>query len=324
MEAIFKNMKPKVSVIMSVFNGQAFLGESIDSILSQTLKDLEFIIINDASTDSTAEILTSYSDPRIKIVSNTENLGLTKSLNKALKTAQGEYIARQDAGDISLANRLDAQYSFLEENKDFFLTGSRVIKIDRTGKESTKPKLPVSENALKQRLLKENSIFHPAIMFRNTNKLFYRKKFKYAQDYDLYLLLLSQGKRMINLPDFLVKYRLDSGSISFSKRIQQALFAQKALEFYKQRLLCGTDKYDAFEPDEITLVDINNLQDKKLLRYEIEALFEINKFKKVRKVYKDYFRNTRLVDEYMLYYLVSFLPRKLIDLLRLLRCGIGS
>ena len=93
---------PKVTVLMSVYNSEKFLRESINSILEQTFKDFEFLIINDGSTDSSREIILSYNDPRITLFDNKNNIGLTKSLNKGLDLAKGEYIARQDADDISL------------------------------------------------------------------------------------------------------------------------------------------------------------------------------------------------------------------------------
>ena len=101
---------------MSVFNGASYLGEAIDSILDQSFKDFEFIVIDDGSQDNTWEVLSDYAgkDSRLVLHRNKNNLGLTKSLNKGLNLARGEYIARMDADDISLSGRLEAQVNFLD------------------------------------------------------------------------------------------------------------------------------------------------------------------------------------------------------------------
>ncbi|MHA1713815.1 MAG: glycosyltransferase, partial [Candidatus Ranarchaeia archaeon] len=124
---------PKVSVIMSVYNAEKHVKKAIDSILSQTFRDFEFIIINDGSTDRTSEILKSYADPRL-IVVNQANRGVTQSLNKAIGMARGQYIARMDADDISLPQRLEMQVEFLEEHPEVGLVGTSVITIDEEGK----------------------------------------------------------------------------------------------------------------------------------------------------------------------------------------------
>ena len=108
--------KPLVSVLMAVYNGEKYLLEAIESILNQTYTNFEFLIINDGSTDSTEEIILSYSDQRIRYIKNEQNLKLIASLNKGLDLAKGKYIARMDADDISLPDRLEKQVNFLERN----------------------------------------------------------------------------------------------------------------------------------------------------------------------------------------------------------------
>src|SRR3990170_6306785 len=105
-------MNPEITVLMSVYNGERFLREAIESILNQTYRDFEFLIINDGSTDSSREIILSYNDPRIRLIDNELNIGLTRSLNKGLRLARGKYIARQDADDISFRKRLEKQVAF--------------------------------------------------------------------------------------------------------------------------------------------------------------------------------------------------------------------
>ena len=116
---------PKVSVVMSVYNSEPFIRDAINSILGQTFQDFEFIIINDGSTDGSLQIIQSYGDSRIRITSQ-ENLGLTKSLNKGIGIARGEYIARQDADDISEPSRLEKQVAVLEQNSRAVLVSSNI------------------------------------------------------------------------------------------------------------------------------------------------------------------------------------------------------
>lgn len=125
-------MKPDISVIMSVHNEERFLGASIESILNETYKNFEFIIVDDKSTDNSLEIIKKYQkkDKRIRIIKNEENIGLTKSLNRALKLAKGEFIARQDASDISKKERLAEQINFLKENSDYSVVGTDLYFIN--------------------------------------------------------------------------------------------------------------------------------------------------------------------------------------------------
>ena len=122
---------PAISVIMSVYNDEKYLAKSIESILNQTYSDFEFIIINDGSTDKSMEIIDRYKneDKRVVVV-NQENMGLTKSLNKAIKLSKGKYIARMDSDDISVSNRLEKQIEFLKHNKDYALVGTNIVKIN--------------------------------------------------------------------------------------------------------------------------------------------------------------------------------------------------
>ncbi|MEA3489052.1 MAG: glycosyltransferase [Candidatus Omnitrophota bacterium] len=315
-------MKTEISVIMSVYTAAESLAESVESILSQTFRDLEFIIVNDASTDGSGEILRKYreKDSRVTIIDNPKNMGLTRSLNTGLKAARGKYVARQDAGDISLPERLERQYNFLEANPDVFLVGCGTENVDPNGRTITVFRPVTDEAKLKRSLLKGCSLFHPTIMFRNAD-ISYREKFVYSQDYDLYLTLLSQGRRITNMPDILVKYNISPGAISFTKRAHQMLFAEKALEFYRQRERRGKDEYMSFDPDSILKVDIDKTHEPRVLEYEIEAGFKINDFKKVRALYARYVRLKRSPDKYIIYYLASFLPRTTVNMIRKILWG---
>ena len=222
-------MIPKVSVILSVCNGELHLKEAIDSILHQTYADFEFIIIDDGSTDATLEIIKSYNDARIKCVSNEKNIGLTKSLNRGVKEASGEYIARQDADDISLPQRLELQLHFLETHLQVALLGTGIYVVDAAGKEIEKRIMQPNPQASLQR---GNRIVHGSAMFRRgvvEEVGDYNEELKYAQDYELWLRMAKKhGVRNLALP--LYKLRIHKGSILSQNAVEQqmcAILAQK-------------------------------------------------------------------------------------------------
>jgi len=302
---------------MSVYNSEEFIGEAIKSILNQTYKNFEFIIINDGSTDNSLKIVKKYlkKDKRIVLIDCKANLGLTKSLNKGLKIARGDYIARQDADDVSLPERFEIQYDYLKNNKDVFLIGTGAIKINPDGSIIGVHKAIINSEELKKALEKSNVIYHPTIMFKNENYL-YREKFRYSQDYDFYLLLLSKGKILANIQENLVKYRVDPKSISSSKRAQQYAFEKYAAEFYRERKRVGKDMYNSFKPKEILNSDEENSTDKFFLKYEIIINFKHNDFKKSRDFCTRYFKNHGVINKFTVFYLLSFSNRKFIDFLR--------
>ena len=190
--------KPKISVIMSAYNSEKYIVESIESILRQTLNDFEFIIIEDASTDSTRSIIEKYAkqDGRIKTIYNKKNigyLGFIRNLNKGLKIAKGKYIARMDADDISMPKRFETEYNFLEKNKDIFLIGCGAIIINKNGEELSEFNPICDENKLSKIIQEGGKIYHPTIMFRNTKLFFYREKAMYCEDFDFFLNLVTNG-----------------------------------------------------------------------------------------------------------------------------------
>ncbi len=200
-------MKPKISVVMPVYNSEKYLRESIESILNQYFLNFEFIIIDDCSTDSSLKIIKSYKDERIKLIQNKENLGTVKSRNIGLKEAQGKYIAIMDSDDISLRNRLNTQIYYLEHNPNIYLIGSSAIFIDENGKDIKKFRKYDDYKMLAWRLPQSCGIIHSSVMFRNTGECLYNEFYESAHDYNLYLELLDKGKNLTNLPQFLVKHR---------------------------------------------------------------------------------------------------------------------
>lgn len=207
-------MDPEITVLMSVYNGERFLMEAIESILNQTYRDFEFLIINDGSTDSSREIILSYNDPRIRLIDNEQNMGLTRSLNKGLRLARGNYIARMDADDISMPERLERQLGFMERNPDIGLLGSWIEAIDIYGNILYKLKLPETDAYIKWTLLFENCIVHSSAFYKRDLSMKldgYNEQFKRAQDYDLWSKM-SFVTSIYQIPEVLLKLRDSSDS----------------------------------------------------------------------------------------------------------------
>lgn len=222
---------PKVSVIMSFCNDEKYIGEAVKSILEQTFSDFEFIIINDASTDSSEEIVKEFADKRIKLIKNSKNLGLTKSLNIGIREAVGEYIARMDADDVCLPQRFEKQVKFLDGNRRTALVGCWVEFIDPEGKSEGIKKFPTDFQDIKKILISYLPFRHPTLIIRKKaldEVGFYDESFKYAQDYEL-ILRTAKKFPVANLPEVLLKYRnWPPGSISAEYQKQQEFYALKA------------------------------------------------------------------------------------------------
>lgn len=219
---------------MPVYNSERYLSIAIESILTQTFRDFEFIIVNDGSTDSSLEIIQRFQtqDPRIRIIDQT-NQGITKSLNNAINLAQGKYIARMDADDISMPTRLEKQYQFMETHPEIAVCGSRALIIDEDGDAIRNDRVVCThENIEKRHLLGKCSLKHPSVIIRTDilRKVNgYNEDLPYAQDFDLWLRIGEIGK-LYNLPDVLIKYRRNSHSISYQKKREQWEAACKALD----------------------------------------------------------------------------------------------
>lgn len=228
---IMLNNNPKISVIMASHNGEKFIKEAIDSVLGQTYADFEFLIVDDGSTDLTAVVLNEYKerDQRIKIITNSQCFGLTKSLNIALKQSLGEYIARMDDDDISLKNRFALQNEFLNKNPQVALCGTMGIVINAIGEEIGQKDLALSYPEVLARLLFNNQFIHSSLMMRKKvldTEGFYSERFKKAQDYEL-VLRLARKYQVVNLPERLIKWRKLATSISHKNK-EQKKFAIKA------------------------------------------------------------------------------------------------
>jgi glycosyltransferase involved in cell wall biosynthesis len=212
MREIAPSSLPLVSVLMSVYNGERFLSQAIESILNQSFGDFEFIIIDDGSKDTTWGILTKAAnqDARIRLLRNDSNLGLTKSLNMGLTLAKGAYIARQDADDIAQSMRLATQLALFEETPGLVITGSAYWVIDGNGQLLRIDRHPVDDTSIRWQMLFHNSFAHSSVMVRSdvlaAYSLSYNEECRYAQDYELWSRLLEYGTAS-NCKEPLVSYR---------------------------------------------------------------------------------------------------------------------
>jgi len=189
------------------------------------------LIVNDGSTDLTPIILDEYKtrDKRIRIIDNTQCLGLTKSLNIAIGQAKGEYIGRMDDDDVSLKDRLEKQFAFMQKNKDVVLLGTFAFLINETGEIIGEKKLTFLTDEIKKKLLFNNQVIHSSWLAKKDILILeglYNEKFKKAQDYEFVLRLATKYK-IANLPENLLKYRVLKNSLSWQNREQQK-FAIKA------------------------------------------------------------------------------------------------
>ncbi len=210
---------PKVTVLMPVYNGGKYLREAIDSILDQTFRDFELLIINDGSTDDSCEIVESYGDNRIRLVSNPGNIGLIATLNRGIELAMGKYIARMDCDDICLPERLARQVEHLDQHPACGVVAAKVIMISASGQNQgvwNDDDNFTSSLEIRQRLPRANCIAHPAVMVRKD--LLSRYGYDPAQisceDYDLWLRMAADGIIIDKLDLQLLRYRVTPGSVT--------------------------------------------------------------------------------------------------------------
>jgi glycosyltransferase involved in cell wall biosynthesis len=216
-ESIAGMQGPELSVIMCVYNGETFLKEAVESVLGQTYASFEFIVVNDGSTDRSAEILASFDDPRIKRIDNSSNLGLIRSLNIGLDLAKGDFIARMDADDICAPDRLQKQLSFLKDNPEIGLCGSWLKIVD----EETSYKFPLTHDEIMAALLEYNAMAHPSVLLRTKlvkeSGLRYDSRFPGAEDYELWSRMIFLT-RFANIPETLLFYRRHEQQVTQNKK----------------------------------------------------------------------------------------------------------
>jgi glycosyltransferase involved in cell wall biosynthesis len=210
-----------ITALMSVHNGLPFVADAVRSVLAQTCGDFEFLILDDASTDGTRDFLRTLRDPRVRVIELAENIGLTAALNRGLREAKGEFIARQDADDISHPRRFSRQLAFLRANAKCAAVGSQAWLVDARGRALGKKNLPLTHAGIRFAHLFDNMLAHAAVMFRRAAVLDaggYDETFTASQDYDLWSRL-GERHELANLPQRLVTLRVvETGITQTHKR----------------------------------------------------------------------------------------------------------
>ncbi len=223
---------------MSTYNDGAFIKEAIDSVMEQTFKDWEFIIVNDASIDDTAKIIGSYcsADKRFKYLVNKKNSGQAASLNKCITLARGEYIAILDSDDTWIdKSKLQKQVDFLEKNFDYGFVGSWAYIVDKNNKIISTLKYPRTDSAIRSYMLIENCFMHDTIVVRKglLNRVGgYNSELYFAHDYDLWLRLGMVSKMAI-MEEYMLNYRKNPKGSTLSQYNQQLQETIKVVRQFK-------------------------------------------------------------------------------------------
>lgn len=271
----------KVSVVMSVYNGEKYIRETIESVLSQTFTDFEFIILDNGSSDKSSDIINSYKDDRIKFIQNEKNLGLAESLNKGLMISQGEYIARIDADDVCYPDRFEKQVRYLDIYQDICLCSGRYTTL--IGTKDIKTRVSEGLNPSQMRFIQFfiNQVSHSTVMMRkdmlNKYNLNYNVDYPGAQDYGLWMEMI-RYKEIVILKDNLIKYRIHdtnySKNIKMMKddvcRIQEKAFRFINLPENKKSLLNKANHGALISYDEIT--ELGEL----LIKYYLQCGLELD------------------------------------------------
>jgi glycosyltransferase involved in cell wall biosynthesis len=276
-----KDIIPRVSVLMPVYNAELYVGEAIESILNQSYTDFEFIILNDGSTDKSEEIILSYQDQRIRYYKNAQNLKLPVTLNKGIEQAKGEYIARMDSDDIALPERLMKQIHFLDQNPEVGVCGSNV---ELFGKWNFITDLSNTSHDIDAELLLKNPVFHSTVMFRKSlileSGIKYNPSFEHLEDY-FFWAELSFYTKIVNLKDVLLKYRWHEENVSATQNEVQYKKATEVILF-KLRSIPEVKKYSEEQMEKISkLLYIPDENIKKIPRSEFHLIL---------KAFKDIYR----------------------------------
>ena len=230
---------PLLSVLMPVFNSERFVAEAIESILNQSFKDFEFLILDDASTDKSIEIIKDFKnkDSRIKVFQNEKNLGVVESRNKLINLSKGKYIAWLDSDDIALPNRFEEEIKFLEEHPEIGMVGAYPEIIDENGKKLGIWLFEIDPKKLKIELFFHSPFLSSSVMIRRSSLPIelYDPRFQVAEDFDLYSKIAEKSD-IANIPKFLVKYRINSKGLSKSNTGKMEQLAVQVIKEHAERL----------------------------------------------------------------------------------------
>ncbi len=230
-----KSKTPAISVIMPAYNAEKYIASAIDSILLQTFKDFELIIVDDSSTDKTWDIVKKYiKGKRIIASRNNKNLKLSKTLNAAIEKSRGKYLARMDADDWSYPNRLDKQYKFMEKYKNVGIVGGQMEIVKEDGTSMGKRRYAKDDKSLRKNIFWFSPFSHPLIMIRKSildRVGMYNPQFNPAEDYELYFRI-GKISKFANLPETLLKYRVIAKSMTTGSTKKMELQTIKIRNMY--------------------------------------------------------------------------------------------
>ncbi|MGX5818853.1 glycosyltransferase family 2 protein [Chitinophaga lutea] len=244
-------LQPTITIILPVYNGAAFLAPAIQSMLDQTFGDFELLIVNDGSTDNSQEIIDSFRDERIRAIVQ-PNRGLVAALNRGVQEARGRYIARMDADDVSLPERLAKQVEYMEAHPETVVLSTVVDLIDEQGNLRgtwAQDKKYVTREQIRHILPYLNCLTHSNILARREvmQQYPYRPEQKHIEDYDLWLRMLSDGLIIEKLPDVLLYVRVHQTSVTMDVKRNNIFFKHLACKRRYLAARIGSGKFNGFD-----------------------------------------------------------------------------
>ena len=271
--------KPRITVLMPVYNGEMYLHAAIDSILKQTFQNFEFLIVDDGSKDRSIDLILSYNDSRISLLQNEQNRGTANALNQGIASARGDYIIRMDCDDISLPDRIEHLVKFMDLHHDVGIAGS-AMRLIKNGKLKNTRFQQKSDEELKITLLFNTCFFHPTVIMRSSivKDHPYPDNFIYAQDYNFWTQIAIHTK-FANIDKILLYFREHPAQISHKKAVLQKSNARLIRKFYLQSIV------DDFNDEELEIhhqiAETHTGLDLEKTKVWLEHLIDINKQKQV-------------------------------------------
>jgi glycosyltransferase involved in cell wall biosynthesis len=255
-------VKPLVSVVMPAYNAARYIDCAIKSILSQTYKKLEFIIIEDGSKDETFHLIKKYKDKRIRLIKNNKNVGVIESLNRGVKLASGKYVVRMDADDWSYPRRIETQVRLMESHPKIVVSGSYIEICDSNLRVQHLRKYKLTDKEIRQRLFRYSPFAHPATIWRTKDLKIegYDRSALNVEDYELYFRIGRHGE-FRNINKSLLKLRMHNKSISYSANDKQSEFTIKirkdASRLYGYKMTTFDLIYNFLQSTIVRLIPIN-------------------------------------------------------------------
>ena len=255
---------PTLSVVMSIYNGEAYLAEAIQSILDQTYRDFELIIVSEYGTsDRSLDVIASFHDPRIVHIHNDEKLGLVRSLNKGMSNVQGQYIARMDGDDVCQKKRFELQIDYLERHPEVAVVGSAVTFIDDSGVHFSAHKYPDRPSVVRWNMFFSSPLANSSVMLRSQILSvvgLYDERTPIGEDYSLWLRVLVVSD-IANIRKALLNYRVHGGNISLARKDEGRVIAN--------RLAC--DAISSLLGEECSIEAVAFLRDRSLIQTREQA-----------------------------------------------------